>query len=258
MCSLSPSTRSLALALSLWTFRPHMSTYLSPNMNYLYCKSSVCECEHLFVHTDLVCVSPVRLPVLSLLPTAHSLGCRWDALGRTAEFVVEPVSDTDPEWGSSCCYLVLLRFNKRKKNNGISVVIRLHHLRCRLKKRSDSFSRFFLNSSSYSKRLGKSDNEHCTLPRRLQTGVSILWLRTELHSRLPCVRPCSLAENCSQNCICAYLLWCRENDTFGRRCNVLWPKSLYSFGWNVCFFPFSLRFTFFSRLQRTVSENRLN
>lgn len=117
---------------------------------------------------------------------------------------------------------------------------------------------FFLNSSSYSKRLGKSDNEHCTLPRRLQTGVSILWLRSELHSRLPCVRPCSLAENCSPNCICAYLLWYRENDTFGRRCNVLWPKSLYSFGWNVCFWSFSLRFTFFSRLQRTVSEKRLN
>uniref|UniRef100_A0A3Q4IDK7 Fibroblast growth factor 13-like n=1 Tax=Neolamprologus brichardi TaxID=32507 RepID=A0A3Q4IDK7_NEOBR len=27
-----------------WTFRPHTSTYLSPSMNYHYCKSNVCEC----------------------------------------------------------------------------------------------------------------------------------------------------------------------------------------------------------------------
>lgn len=178
-----------------------------------------------FVSHQLDSPSSPSSPLLILLVVGGMLSV--DQL----EFVVEPVSDTDPEWGSSCCYLVLLRFNKKEKNNGISVVIRLHHLR----KRSESFFLslffsllllFFLNSSSYSKRLGKSDNEHCTLPRRLQTGVSILWLRSELHSRLPCVRPCSLAENCSPNCICAHLLWYRENDTFGRRCNVLWDQSL--------------------------------
>lgn len=266
ICSLSLHLLVLSLSLALFRFLSGLSASTRLRTFLLIWIITTLSQTCVSVHTDLVCVSPVRLPVLSLLPTAHSLGCRWDALGRSAEFVVEPVSDTDPEWGSSCCYLVLLRFNKREKNNGISVVIRLHHLRCRLKKRSESFFLslffslllFFLNSSSYSKRLGKSDNEHCTLPRRLQTGVSILWLRSELHSRLPCVRPCSLAENCSPNCICAYLLWYRENDTFGRRCNVLWPKSLYSFGWNVCFLSFSLRFTFFSRLQRTVSEKRLN
>lgn len=137
ICSLSLHLLVLSLALSRFLSGLSASTRLRTFLLIWIITTVSQTCVS--VHTDLVCVSPVRLPVLSLLPTAHSLGCRWDALCRSAEFVVEPVSDTDPEWGSSCCYLVLLRFNKRQKNNGISVVIRLHHLRCRLKKRSESF-----------------------------------------------------------------------------------------------------------------------
>ncbi len=130
------------------------------------------------VHADWVCVSLViSLPVLSLLPTAHPPGWRWDALSSTAE------SGLCAERG--CCIqneappsrtLRFLASTKERKTNGISVVIR-----------SPPLCRLFRNcySSSFSEGSGQSRKRALqTLSRRLQTGVFILELRSEVHSRL--------------------------------------------------------------------------